>query len=245
MATTPVLGLRKPARADLVSVVTDINNNMDILDQAYDDLSTVSLNIAMTIPANVWSANAPYTYTWLDARITQKCDIEVGFFSGAESSDLMYLAYEKVPFGIKFTASNKPTTSVPLTIKIINAEAESITSVTGDMVSTSVIPGAANADEALSVLNNNLTNKVVANGNSANIRIEYFYPVSITNKIATVTLAHTPVSERMAFAFITGGVVDTMVKKQTVNVTTKVLTIDFTEDIIGSIPLTVLYASID
>ena len=32
MATTPNLGLHKPARTDLVSVVTDINNNMDTLD---------------------------------------------------------------------------------------------------------------------------------------------------------------------------------------------------------------------
>ena len=32
MATTPNLGLHKPARTDIVSVVTDINNNMDTLD---------------------------------------------------------------------------------------------------------------------------------------------------------------------------------------------------------------------
>lgn len=31
-ATTQNLGLRKPARDDYVSVVTDINENMDILD---------------------------------------------------------------------------------------------------------------------------------------------------------------------------------------------------------------------
>ena len=43
MATeTPKLNLRKPGRDDYVSVVTDINNNMDILDNAV--MNTLKVN---------------------------------------------------------------------------------------------------------------------------------------------------------------------------------------------------------
>ena len=37
---TPNLNLNKPDRQDFVSVVTDINDNMDIIDAAYDELNS-------------------------------------------------------------------------------------------------------------------------------------------------------------------------------------------------------------
>lgn len=76
---TANLGLNKPDRQDLVSVVTDINDNMDTLDGAIGALPTGrtlqgQINalkpIAITLDP-VTSANGAVTVTTTDARVTE------------------------------------------------------------------------------------------------------------------------------------------------------------------------------
>ena len=86
---TPNLNLNKPDRADLVSVVTDINDNMDTIDNAIGALPVgLSLQgqintlkpITITIDP-VTNASGAYTHTTNDARVTEglkATGIEVG-----------------------------------------------------------------------------------------------------------------------------------------------------------------------
>ena len=215
---TPNINLAKPDRQDYVSVVSDINNNMDKIDgafgtvnnnlgDAYDATSTyeindiciynnvlykantdisvpeawnashwdattvadamkhaigdVSVDYPFTIQVSDWSNTSPYTYTWTNAAIVDKVGVEVDFVSGAENGDVPYIYYEKVTGGVQFTSPIKPTKVVPVVVHVINAEAESVTSITGDMVSTSVITGASNVDQALTSLNSNINNRII------------------------------------------------------------------------------------
>ena len=213
-STTPKIGLRKPARTDFVSVVTDINDNMDILDDAvgktienlgdaYDNTKTystndiciynntlykanqdintpedfdpdhwdaatvaeamknavgdVSVDYPFTIQTTDWSNTAPYTYTWTNAAIVAKVGVRVEFGTGADTNDVPYLEVAKVSGGVQFTAPNKPTKSIPIVVHVINAEAASITTISDDMVSSNVITGTANVEEAIVNLDNRVT----------------------------------------------------------------------------------------
>jgi len=67
---TPNLNLAKPDRQDFVSVVADINENMDKLDQAYGDMSTFR-TIPFTInPADWTSSGGNYVYELSSAYIS-------------------------------------------------------------------------------------------------------------------------------------------------------------------------------
>lgn len=111
------------------------------------------IDLSFTIPVSGWSSTAPYTYTWTDSRVTSGCRVEAGFFSGATDTSVAYLEYEKVTGGVQFTSPVLPTVAIPVIVHIISAQAGNTTSITGDMVQTSVISGAANVDEALNKIN--------------------------------------------------------------------------------------------
>ena len=112
--------------------------------------SNVCVDISTSLPANGWSNSAPYTQDWMNNKVTDECGVKVEFPTEAANTGVTYLEYEKVAGGVKFTAPIKPTVAIPVIVHIINAEAESITSISADMVSTSAVSGAANVDEALS-----------------------------------------------------------------------------------------------
>ena len=58
--TTPNYGLRKPARADLVNVITDLNDNMDILDGVVLDNDNRPIVVPLDTVTNV---SGSYTHT--------------------------------------------------------------------------------------------------------------------------------------------------------------------------------------
>lgn len=114
--------------------------------------SNIYLDMEISIPVNGWSSTAPYTYTWLNSRITTECGVEVHFKDGAETIDMSYLEYEKTIGGIIFTIDKVPNAAVPLVIRIINAKADAIIDATSaDMVTTSAVPEASNVEEALTI----------------------------------------------------------------------------------------------
>lgn len=114
--------------------------------------SNIYLDMEISIPTNGWSSTAPYTYTWLNSRITTECGVEVHFKDGAETIDMSYLEYEKTIGGITFMIDKIPNAAVPLVIRIINAKADAIIDATSaDMVTTSAVPGASNVEEALGI----------------------------------------------------------------------------------------------
>lgn len=114
--------------------------------------SNIYLDMEISIPTNGWSSSAPYTYTWLNSRITTECGVEVHFKDGAETIDMSYLEYEKTIGGIIFTIDKVPNAAVPLVIRIINAKADAIIDATSaDMVTTSAVPDASNVEEALEI----------------------------------------------------------------------------------------------
>lgn len=86
---TPNINLNKPDRMDLVSVVTDLNDNMDTLDDAIGALPTgrtlqgqINTLKPITITIDpVTNASGAYTHTTNDARVTEglkATGIEVG-----------------------------------------------------------------------------------------------------------------------------------------------------------------------
>lgn len=115
--------------------------------------SNVCIDISTSLPANGWSQSSPYVQIWTNNKVTDECAVKVEFPVEATNTGITYLEYEKVAGGVKFTAPSLPSTAIPVIVHIINAEAESITSISADMVSTSAVSGSSNVDEALGALN--------------------------------------------------------------------------------------------
>lgn len=136
--------------------------------------TNVYVDLPVSIPTSGWSNSSPYVYTYTNSKITAECGIEVDFLANSENADVMYLEYEKVAGGVQFTAPKKPTVAIPVNIRVINADAEAFESISADMVSTNAVPGAANAEQALSTLNSNInaingnTDQVIASGSDLN-----------------------------------------------------------------------------
>ena len=117
------------------------------------------IDVAFTIATSSWAADGSnYAYTWTDSRVTQGCRVEVSFASSNTASNINSIAYEKVSGGVKFIATSTPTAGVSVVVHIINAQTGNVSSPTGADVSTTVISGAANVNEALTSLNSKLTN---------------------------------------------------------------------------------------
>ena len=148
---------------DIASKLNTMNSKLEAIKNAVQP-TNIYLDLELSIPTTAWSSSSPYTYTWSSAYITPECDIEVEFGDGAENVEMTYLEFEKVSGGVKFTVPSKPLSAVPVVIRVINADAEYIASVSATMVSTSAIPGQSNVEQALSnvdsritTLNSNLT----------------------------------------------------------------------------------------
>lgn len=128
--------------------------------------SNVCVDISTSLPANGWSQSSPYVQIWTNNKVTDECAVKVEFPAEATNTGITYLEYEKVAGGVKFTAPSLPSTAIPVIVHIINAKAESITSISADMVSTSAVSGSSNVDEALGALNSKLTKNPEFNTNT-------------------------------------------------------------------------------
>ena len=123
----------------------------------------IYLDIEMSIPVNGWSQSVPYSYTWLNQRITTECGVEVAYKDGAESVDMAYLEYEKVPGGIRFTINKLPDKAIPLVVRVINAMANAVIEpVDASLITESAVPQTANVEEALE----NHESRITTNANA-------------------------------------------------------------------------------
>lgn len=120
--------------------------------------ANVYLDLDITLAVSGWSSAAPYTYDWTSDKINDSCSVKVSFLDGAEDTNPLYLEYEKTAGGIQFVAPVKPTAAIPVRVHIIYADANAITDVDDEMVSSSAISGAVNVKEALQNVDNRLDN---------------------------------------------------------------------------------------
>lgn len=114
-----------------------------------DDLLHPVIKESFTIQTSDWSLTSPYTYTWLNAGVTASSDVFVEYRTGADDSDSWMIEYEKVTGGVEFTVEDLPTTSIPVMVTIIKANAQAIAQTEDKDVSSDAITGAANVHEAL------------------------------------------------------------------------------------------------
>lgn len=138
---------------DAVDTASNVQEALEILENAGGDFF-------IQIEPSMWATTAPYTYTWISPKVTADCRVDVDFDDDANDGSITEIEYEKVSGGIKFTSSFKPASNVRLVIHILNAQAETMASITGDMVNTTVISGANNVNGALTNLNSKITNIV-------------------------------------------------------------------------------------
>ena len=120
--------------------------------------TNASTDIEISIPTDAWIADLPdYVCTWSNSHVTSGCSVEVEFLEGAENAEGLYLYFEKVTGGIRFTSPILPTVAIPLKVHILAADAESVAATSADQVSTSAVPNKANVEEALSSHQSSLT----------------------------------------------------------------------------------------
>ena len=120
-------------------------------------LASCDWNTPVTIGTTDWeSGNSGYTYTWESDLVQSASEIEVFLRDGAENAGIEDFDVEKVTGGVQFTSAIQPTGNLPVTIRVINAKADAFQTLSGEDISTGVIQGAFNVDEALGVLDNKI-----------------------------------------------------------------------------------------
>lgn len=159
MTGTTSLGLKKIDGTENWRNIFDYHNDsMDTLDQAVSSVENVEANFAVTIPVSGWVlVNGEYSYTWGNNTITSKTSVLVEFVENSDAVDVDYIEAEKITQGVKFTAPWIPNYPISVNIKITYAAETDISELTGDMVATDTVEGAANVDEALTELNSGVT----------------------------------------------------------------------------------------
>lgn len=116
--------------------------------------TNVCVDLDVSLEVSGWSNSAPYVYNWMNNKVTTECAVKVNYLEGAEDTDELYIGYEKIVGGIQFESPTKPTAAIPVRIHIVNAEADSITNIDDEMVSSDVISGTSNVKQALTSLKN-------------------------------------------------------------------------------------------
>ena len=120
---TTHLNLNKPDRQDFVSVVHDINDNMDILDQAYGDMSTFR-TIPFTIATADWTASGNnWVYELASAYISATSN-EFCIPNSDYTNCNAHIIIEKRTGndGLKFTADKKPSNSIGGTVYVFDKD---------------------------------------------------------------------------------------------------------------------------
>lgn len=168
----------------------------------------VYVDLPVNLPVSGWSNTTPSTYTWSSESVTPECGIEVHFANGSENILTPYIYYEKASGSVVFSAPAKPAADIPVVIRILNAAAESFTSVTDEMVSTSTTQGASNVKQALTMINSDIS---TINSN-LNIKIGQTNPYLITDcdngtpsnnqmySITNIDTLHTPYKQGLTTA---------------------------------------------
>lgn len=144
-------------KISLIKVISDptaiTSTEFDILNNRLLAVENIYTDTSITIAASSWVlSSGEYVYTWVSQNVTTACGIEVFLMDGAENAGIESFEYEKVTGGVKFTSTVQPIGSLPVTIRIINAKASDIETITADMVATDIITGAVNVEEALEIL---------------------------------------------------------------------------------------------
>lgn len=137
--------------------------------------ANVYLDLDITLATSGWTSLAPYTYNWTSDKINDSCSVKVSFLDGAEDTNPLYLEYEKTAGGIQFVAPVKPTAAIPVRVHIIYADANAVTDVDDEMVSSSAVSGAANVKEALQAVDGKIasTNQALSQYTSSDGTLKY------------------------------------------------------------------------
>jgi len=125
MATTPNIGLHKPARTDLVSVVTDINNNMGTLDSKIgavpaghdveEQITTLSDQIGTHLPGKI--------VVLTGTTAANGSDLELDYPTGASYSNTVIMSAQIEAAGAwRIIGLCTPTTDYLLDIRMTSTK---------------------------------------------------------------------------------------------------------------------------
>ena len=121
--------------------------------------TNVYLDLPMSIQVSDWTQNGSiYSYTWTNSHITEECAIEVFFGSGSSSITSSVVGFEKVAGGVEFETSVRPSASLPVIVRVVNAKADLVVdNLDATMVGTEAINGVSSVEEALGNVNSRIT----------------------------------------------------------------------------------------
>lgn len=119
---TTNLGLNKPARQDFVSVVSDINQNMDMIDSAIGNIITPTsafTDKSVAIPLSGWTLTSGlYQYTYTDSDITAGTVVMVDFGNDIRSALVGDLIYTPGTGSVVFKTDELPIGTVNLILHL-------------------------------------------------------------------------------------------------------------------------------
>jgi hypothetical protein len=150
------------------------------------------MDIDISISVSDWSGSTNSTYTYTNTHITSGCSVKVNFLEGAESVNTLYIQFEKVVNGVRFTAPTKPTAAIPVRIHILNADATSTTATTASAVSTNAVSGAANVQDALSLLSDQIVGNAITVTNFNDVITSGTYQARATDTTANAPNTFVP-----------------------------------------------------
>lgn len=120
------------------------------------NISNVVQDIPLTIAPSDWSSYlGSYVYNWTDIRVASGSSLDVEVLEST-GDDISYVGFEKTSNGIQFTVDHEPTDNIQLVVRIVNAKADVGNQINADIVATDAISGAANVDEALTIIDNRI-----------------------------------------------------------------------------------------
>lgn len=130
------------------------STEFDVLDNRLQNVENVYVDETITIATTDWNNGS---YTWQSDLITANCGIELMETANSDDAEISYLGWTKTTGSITFTITETPADDLEIIVRIINAKANQLVSLTGGDISTDVITGADNVDEALGVLDDAIT----------------------------------------------------------------------------------------
>lgn len=158
--TTGTLSDATQSAHGLMSAADKIKlDNLDATQAVYTDID-------VDILTTDWTGNGPYIYDWLNSTINTNTGIQIFFRDGVRDALTGDFSAAKLQNGggVRFTTSDMPVATVPVTVRIINSAAANISAQT---IGTSAVTGATTVEGALQNLQSNkipTSEKGVANG---------------------------------------------------------------------------------
>lgn len=166
-------------KISFIKVIQDPLNvtstEFDILNNRLMAVENVCTQTNVTIEPTDWTlTNGEYIYQWESSLIIGTSDVQVELRDGAEAAGIENFDYEYETGSVTFVSSTLPTADLPLTVKIMHTKTGGIQSLTGDDISTEAVSGADTVEDALEIINGNLTEYL------GGTKILYFHNVSFT-----------------------------------------------------------------